>query len=200
VELWGWQERKELEKIMLDYVRWIFKLDFCTPRYIITRELGIEKLRIGWGLRERKFEEKIGEMEEKRWVKMCWREKQKEGWKDLYGIEREKYYNRNGWGTIAIDNMSREERNIKEELRERERDVQRQMEDYRVEEARYNKSYKSVRIVGKAPEYLEIDRLRKIENGEGVRALIRVRCGNMEEDNKYWLGKEKRKCAFCEKW
>jgi len=63
----------------LDYIRWIFKLDFCTPRYIITRELGIEKLRIGWGLRARKFEEKIGEMEEKRWVKMCWREKQKEG-------------------------------------------------------------------------------------------------------------------------
>jgi len=77
VELWGWQERKELEKIMLDYIRWIFKLDFCTPRYNITRELGIEKLRIGWGLRARKFEEKIGEMEEKRWVKMCWREKQK---------------------------------------------------------------------------------------------------------------------------
>jgi len=198
VELWGWQERKELEKIMLDYIRWIFKLDFCTPRYIITRELGIEKLRIRWGLKARKFEEKIGEMEEKRWVKMCWREKQKEGWKDLYGIEREKYYNRNGWGTIAIDNMSREKRNIKKELREKEREIQRQIEDYRVEEARYNKYYKRVRIIGKAPEYLEKDKLRKVENGEGVRALIRVRCGNMEEDNKYWMREEKRKCVFCE--
>lgn len=37
-ELWGWEERKELEKVMLDYVRWVFKLDFCTPRYVITRE------------------------------------------------------------------------------------------------------------------------------------------------------------------
>lgn len=35
MEIWGWGERKELEKIMLDYVRWIFKIDFCTPRYII---------------------------------------------------------------------------------------------------------------------------------------------------------------------
>jgi len=52
----------------LDYIRWIFKLDFCTPKYIITRELGIEKLRIVWELRVRKFEEKIREMEEKRCV------------------------------------------------------------------------------------------------------------------------------------
>jgi len=94
--------------------------------------------------------------------------------------------------------MPREERNIIEELRERERDVQRQMEDYRVDEAKYNKYYKSVRSVGKVPEYLEIGRLRKIENGEGVRALIRVRCGNIEKDNKYWLGEEKRRCVFCE--
>ena len=28
VELWGWEEKGELEKIMLDYLRWIFKLDF----------------------------------------------------------------------------------------------------------------------------------------------------------------------------
>lgn len=28
-------EKGELEKIMLDYVKWIFNLDFCTPRYII---------------------------------------------------------------------------------------------------------------------------------------------------------------------
>lgn len=32
-EIWGQEERKELEKIVLDYVRWIYKLDFCTPKY-----------------------------------------------------------------------------------------------------------------------------------------------------------------------
>jgi len=32
---------------MLDYVRWIFRLDFCTPRYIILKvRLGLEKLKI----------------------------------------------------------------------------------------------------------------------------------------------------------
>lgn len=57
-ELWRWEERKELKKIMMDYMRWIFKLDFCTPRYLITRETGLGKLKIGWGLRARRYEEK----------------------------------------------------------------------------------------------------------------------------------------------
>ena len=42
IELWGWEEKGELEKIiMLDYVdyKWIFKLDVCTPRCVIMREL-----------------------------------------------------------------------------------------------------------------------------------------------------------------
>lgn len=40
VEIWGegWEEKMELEKLMLNYIRWIFGLDFCTPRYIIMRE------------------------------------------------------------------------------------------------------------------------------------------------------------------
>lgn len=32
-----------------------------------------------------KGEEMIKSMEESRWVKLCWKEKQSEGWKDLYG-------------------------------------------------------------------------------------------------------------------
>lgn len=38
-------------------------MDFCTPRYIITRELGLDRLRIRWG---RKYEEKIRGMEDTR--------------------------------------------------------------------------------------------------------------------------------------
>lgn len=72
VEIWGWEEKKELdyvkEKIMSDYARWIFKLDFST-RYIVSRELGIDKLKIRWGLRARRYEEKIKGMEEFRWVR-----------------------------------------------------------------------------------------------------------------------------------
>lgn len=58
-------------------------------------------------------------MSEGRWVKV-WKEEQKEEWKDLYGKEREKFYNRNKWGITAIDNMVREKRDLVKELKIRE--------------------------------------------------------------------------------
>jgi len=64
VEVWGWIERKKLEKIMMDYVRWMFRLDYCTPRYVITREIGMDKLKIGWEIRAKRFEERIRNREE----------------------------------------------------------------------------------------------------------------------------------------
>ncbi|KMQ88766.1 hypothetical protein RF55_11689 [Lasius niger] len=100
VEIWGWEE-KELEKIM-DYVRWIFRLDFCTPRYMMSRELGVKKLRIEWGIRAMGYEEKIREVGEERWIKICWMEKARNGWKDTYSREKAKFYNRNGWGIEAV--------------------------------------------------------------------------------------------------
>lgn len=62
-------------------------------------------------------------MKENRWREMCWREKQKEEWGDLYEKEREKYYNRNEQGIKAIDNINAE-RDMIRELRGRDRDVQ----------------------------------------------------------------------------
>lgn len=85
----------------MDYVRWVFNLDFCTPRYLIIRELGLDKLRIGWKIKARMYGEKIRKMKKNRWVKRCWKEKERKSWEDLYGRERERYYNRNGWGICA---------------------------------------------------------------------------------------------------
>lgn len=42
-------------------------------------------------------------------------------------------------------------------------------------------------------EYLEQANLKKMEIGK-VRTLIRIRCGNVEKDNKYWLEEDSRKC------
>lgn len=46
VEIWGWEEKKMLEKIIMDYVKWIFNLELCTPRYLIIRKLDLDKLKI----------------------------------------------------------------------------------------------------------------------------------------------------------
>jgi len=139
VEIWGWEKKKQLEKIMMDYIRWIFRLVFCTPRYLIAREFDLENLKIRWGIRARRFELKIKEMEEHRWVKKCWREKEKKGWKDIYGKERERYYNRNGWEIEEVERKDREEEIWIEEIIRREKDIQMQGENSKISEAKYNK-------------------------------------------------------------
>lgn len=125
-------------------------------------------------------------------------EKQKDGWNDLYGREREKYYNRNGWGVVAIDNMVREERNLIKELRKREWDIQMKSEDSRIRQARYNTYYKEIGAIASMPIYLLLGSniLGNLKKNKGVNALIRLRCGNMEEYIKYWLEEDKRKCVF----
>jgi len=35
--------------------------------------------------------------------------------------------------------------------------------------------------------------------GDRVRALAKLRCGNLEEWNKFWSEEERRKCKFCGK-
>ena len=80
MELWGWEEKGELEKIiMLDYVdyRWIFKLDVCTPRCVIMRELDrLKGCLTQRGLRTRKYKEKIKFGNTGNLVRKCWEEKQ----------------------------------------------------------------------------------------------------------------------------
>lgn len=130
---------------MLDYVRWIFSLDFCTPRYVILRELGLKKLKIDWGLKAMSYEEKNREGERNRLVVECWEEKDKvecglvKGKKDLFSKERERYYNRLGWDLEAIRILRREETDINRIVREREQDIQEQIIDSKIRNARYNK-------------------------------------------------------------
>lgn len=49
---------------------------------------------------------------------------------------------------------------------------------------------------GEPPKYLRKKFLEKIKFVTGVRVLVKIRCGNMEED-KYWLEKKERACLFC---
>ncbi|EZA58512.1 hypothetical protein X777_14674 [Ooceraea biroi] len=200
VVIWGWSERKELEKIMEDYVRWVFRLDFCTPRYILRRELGIKKAKIEWGIRARKFEEKSRKEEVKEFVRRCWEEKDKRRKsKELYSKERENYYNRNGWGIGAVEEFRRNETEMEDLLRERELDLQKQMEEKGIREARYNARYRVLELGKDKPKYLLKENLGRVRAGDDVRALVRLRCGNMEDAHKYWIMEnERKKCKFCE--
>lgn len=105
VKLWGWEKKEVLEKMMIDYVRQMFKLDFYTPRYIIIRELKMDKLKIKQKLRAMRFEERIISRGRENILKNCWKEKEMYEWKDAYSKERKKL--QQGWmgnmGNISIE-------------------------------------------------------------------------------------------------
>ena len=72
---------------------------------------------------------------------------------------------------------------IRSKIRDWERDIQKQLIKGRIRESRYNKRYKEI---GKdRPNYLLTENLNRIRKGDKVRALIRTRCGNLKEGNKY---------------
>jgi len=94
-----------------------------------------------------------------------------------------------------------EVRDISKKLEIRDRDIQIQEEESRINNARYNARYKEGGIdrIGLKPTYLNRNSLAKRRDGTGVRALVRLRCGNMEENNRYWLEEKRRVVCFAGK-
>lgn len=185
---------------MLDYVRWVFRLDFCTPRYIMIRELGLKSLKVEWGIRAMRYENRCREKGKENFTKMCWEEKDEMevGKKDNFSKERESFYNKAGWGVEEINRLYSEKIDVESIITERWKDIQNQIIDSRIRNAKYNKRYKEIEVKGGRPRYLMNESINKLWIGDGVRALIRLRCGNMEIENRYWKNEEDRKCIFCE--
>lgn len=118
----GLRRKERIEDILLTYWRWVLGLDFCTARYLIYRELNIEKMKGRWAVRALKFESKIRNGDENRLTTICWNEKRNSGKADQYMLEKETYLNSLGMSTMAIENMECEEDGYEEILkRERER-------------------------------------------------------------------------------
>jgi len=106
----GLGKKMDLEKIMFDYVRWLFGIEFCTPRYLISRELGLLKLSVVWGIRANRFEVRIRIGRTEKIAKECWLEKKHYGWKDRYGEEKEKFLVSVGWSTRADRKIQKRKR------------------------------------------------------------------------------------------
>jgi len=100
-----------------------------------------------------------------------------------------------GEGERITGDRDRWERKIVEWERARDRKER----NIRMVNAKYNCRYRELLVEGGVPRYLGREILEKTEMGEGVRALVKLRCGNLEEWNKYWLEENKRLCSFCGK-
>jgi len=163
---------------MYDYVRWIFGLEFCTPRYLISRELGLMKLSVWWGLRARRYEKRLQLERAGRIARKCWKEKRQYGWR--YVEEKEKYLNRIEWDMEIKERIEWNREEIEKEIIETEKCRLRKEEEERIKKARYNKRYKEFKVLEGCPRYLKAENLEEIDKGE-VRALVKLKCGNLKK-------------------
>lgn len=58
VEVWGWEERKSMERLEERYMKWVLGVDGVTPEYMLRKELQRKKLRgkagrRAWGYKKR---------------------------------------------------------------------------------------------------------------------------------------------------
>ncbi|XP_029054544.1 uncharacterized protein LOC114881833 [Osmia bicornis bicornis] len=189
-EIWGWKECPPLERIQERYIRWTLGLDACTPGYIVMEETKRDKIELKAGLRAIRFEKKIKESQGMTLLKECLKEREKltktEGQQ-----EREKFYNKHGYSRQGVGLEEIRGMKIEDLIEKRSREIQKQEYRERIERARYNPRYKDL-ITIKTPRYLlRSDRKRDIKS------IARLRCGNEEEKNRYWLTEEKRTCSLC---
>jgi hypothetical protein len=59
VEIWGWKEREEVERLGERYLRWVLGVNARTPGYLVREELQREKMRSRAGRRAWLFEKKL---------------------------------------------------------------------------------------------------------------------------------------------
>lgn len=109
---------------------------------------------------------------------------------------KRKDFNRNGWG-IKTWKVKNGEEDMEVELISRKMGTQRQYEEGKILKAKYNKKYREISAGEEGPRYLRKENLDEISRRDEVRALIKLRCGNIEQENQYWLGEIHRACLFC---
>ena len=66
VEIWGWEERPEIEKVQGAFIKIIMGVSRNTPDYLWRREMGRKQMF--------RFILGIKIMEPERWAKICWNE------------------------------------------------------------------------------------------------------------------------------
>jgi len=86
---------------------------------------------------------------------------------------------------------------LEKEIIERERSILRKEEEERIRNARYNPRYKEIGVAERCPRYLKVESLEEANKGDKIRALVKLRCGNLKNTNKYWLEEMLRECVFC---
>ncbi|XP_043263006.1 uncharacterized protein LOC122403516 [Colletes gigas] len=155
VEIWGWKEREDMERMQERYIRWSLGVDWRTPGYMVREETKRMKLRAGAGERAWRYEEKLGRGEGgelARWCLVVVREREREGEVELSAWERERMEYRRERG-IWEGGEGRRGREESEGWGEQDGRRQEEERRARIRQSRYNKWYREI-VVEEVPKYL----------------------------------------------
>ena len=122
VQVWGWKEIKEIEKIQVKYLKWILGLDRNTPSYIVLEETKREWLRVESGKRAVKYEKHIRFDTENEILRETWKElvrREERNKETEYDKARRSYYERCGQGVRQISERTDYEQKYKRNNRQR---------------------------------------------------------------------------------
>jgi len=193
VEIWGWKERKQIERLEERFLKWILGVEGSTPSYMVREELQRDKLRGRGARRARAYEKRIEEGSGSELGRECWKEIKKREGKATVGWEKERI-------DLLQSGRIEGERVILEEKGEEnwfnriiERDIERQRNERKkkITESRYNRWYKEIKGEG-IPEYL-----KKGWGEKRWRRVARFRLGNEMREGRYWEEEENRLCRLC---
>lgn len=84
------------------------------------RELGIKKLRVGWGVRAVRFEERIVKGMGGNILRQYWAKKEEGEWTVW---DKKGYFNKNGWELKEMERIKRKERDLEVRLIYNEKEV-----------------------------------------------------------------------------
>lgn len=195
VEIWGYKEWEEIEKLQTKYLRWIVGVDWRTPGYIVREELKREKIRISAGERAGRFEERMTEGKVGEIGKICMREKRKDErereekeW-TRESLERRGYLWRCRRSEEAINGEGEDKWRM---ARMRDKEVDEQERGEKVRNTRSCKEYQRVEGI---PGYVRENRRKK--DGKKIQTIARWRCGNETKGNWYCLKEQERRCRLC---
>ncbi|XP_025262551.1 golgin subfamily A member 6-like protein 22 [Camponotus floridanus] len=140
-EIWGWKERKELERIQRKYIKWVLKLDKNTPDYIVMKETNRDDLIIKIGKRALKYEEKLEKQERNTILGECWKIQERRREEKSQGDKRE-FLKKRGWSIEKYwENKGRKE-SVWQRLEEKGREIQTNYKEERIKDSRYAEEIK----------------------------------------------------------
>ena len=154
-------------------------------------------MKVEWGIRVMKYEDKIMEQSKERLTRLCWEKQRLENNRQNVINLKESFLNKVGLSSLELDIIRDLGKDAKEEVRKQANGIENQVICSKIREARYNQNYKDY------IDICEIDRLPKYlwkrYGNVDIKSIATIRCGNVERANKYWLAEKTRECILCSK-